>query len=122
MIRLRWISSKSNWTAAAALAAATSGASTVPRTQPLARSRTARQRGRRPRAPLGGRGGRPLVRGSVDGLPRPPFLRAPVAPGPWPFGRAAAGSRLVKHDHRFLLEAAFVASKHEPGRQCATPL
>ena len=29
MIRLRWISSRSNWTAAAALAAATSGASTV---------------------------------------------------------------------------------------------
>ncbi|MGB9051458.1 MAG: ABC transporter substrate-binding protein [Pseudolabrys sp.] len=44
MIRLRWISSKSNWTAAAALAAATSGASTSPRISPLLRSRTTRQR------------------------------------------------------------------------------
>ena len=35
MIRLRWISSRSNWTAAAALTAATSGASTVPRISPL---------------------------------------------------------------------------------------
>ena len=35
MIRLRWISSRPNWTAAAALADATSGASTVPRISPL---------------------------------------------------------------------------------------
>ena len=44
MIRLRWISSKSNWIAATALAAATSGASTVPSISPLARNRTTRQR------------------------------------------------------------------------------
>src|SRR4029079_6845073 len=43
MIRLRWISSSPNWTAAA-LADATSGASTSPRISPLARSRTTRQR------------------------------------------------------------------------------
>ena len=43
MIRLRWISSRSNWTAAAALAAATSGASTSPKISPLARNRTTRQ-------------------------------------------------------------------------------
>ena len=37
-------SSRSNWTAAAAFAASTSGASTVPRISPLARSKTPRQR------------------------------------------------------------------------------
>jgi hypothetical protein len=44
MIWLRWISSRSNWTTAAALADATSGASTVPRISPLARGKTTRQR------------------------------------------------------------------------------
>jgi hypothetical protein len=44
MIRLRWTSSRSNWTAAAASAVATSGASTSPRISPLLRSRTTRQR------------------------------------------------------------------------------
>ena len=44
MMRLRWISSRSNWTAAAALADATSEASTSPRISPLLRSSTTRQR------------------------------------------------------------------------------
>ena len=43
MIRSRWTSSRPNWIAAAALADATSGASTVPRISPLARSSTTAQ-------------------------------------------------------------------------------
>ena len=44
MIRLRWTSSRLNWTAAAALADATSGGFDLPRISPLWRSRTTRQR------------------------------------------------------------------------------
>ena len=54
MIRLRWISSKLNWTAAAALALATSGASTIPENFTLAAKQDDAPAALHPAGELGG--------------------------------------------------------------------
>ena len=77
MIRLRWISSRSNWTAAAALADATSDASTSPRISPVPRE------------------GRQVRPRSISSPPRP--RGGGTAPSPGRPGAGYAGDRRSPH-------------------------